>query len=162
MRVRQLALARALVTGVAGTGAMTVAGTVHAAALGRAPGFVDDHDVLDILDYDSSAYVPLAAATLLRLPPLSSRQRRLLFHIVHWGYGSVVGSCYTPLARRLGRRRAAAVMVVGTQAMAFTLFPLLGGTPPPWRWRRDQIATSVVQHAVYTCGVACAARLLPS
>jgi uncharacterized membrane protein YagU involved in acid resistance len=36
----------------------------------------------------------------------------------------------------------------------FSLFPLLGRTPPPWRWPRDVLATSVVTHIAYVAGVA--------
>lgn len=164
-RGNAIAAISAVAAGTVGTAAMSVAASVHAVTSGRARGFVDAAealDAMDVVDFDSSAYVPLAAATLLRLPPLSPARRRELFYVVHWGYGSLVGSCYAPLSRRFGRRGAAAMLFAGTQAMAFTLFPLLGGTPPPWRWRRDQIATSLVQHAVYTCGVAGATRLLPS
>jgi hypothetical protein len=158
-------LARGIGLGAAGTGAMTLVAAAHAWARGGPLGFVEGHetmDAVDIVDFDSSAYVPLAAATLLRLPPLTPERRRALFYLVHWGYGSAVGLCYPPLALRFGRRKAAVTMLVGTQAMAFTLFPLLGGTPPPWRWRLDQILTSLVQHAIYTGGVAGAAWLLPS
>ncbi len=35
-----------------------------------------------------------------------------------------------------------------------TLFPLLGRTPPPWRWPRGYLATSFVTHAAYVAAVA--------
>jgi hypothetical protein len=35
-----------------------------------------------------------------------------------------------------------------------TLFPLLGRTPPPWRWPPDVIVTSVGTHAAYVAAVA--------
>jgi hypothetical protein len=38
----------------------------------------------------------------------------------------------------------------------FTLFPLLGKTPPPWRWPADVLATSVGTHAAYVTAVALA------
>jgi hypothetical protein len=37
----------------------------------------------------------------------------------------------------------------GTLMSAFALFPLLGRTPPPWRWPPDVLATSVGTHIVY-------------
>ena len=37
----------------------------------------------------------------------------------------------------------------GMMAMACAMFPILGDTPPPWRWRNDVIVTSAVQHVVY-------------
>ena len=38
----------------------------------------------------------------------------------------------------------------------FSLFPLLGHTPPPWRWPKDVIATSVATHVAYVTAVAVA------
>lgn len=35
-----------------------------------------------------------------------------------------------------------------------TLFPVLGRTPPPWRWLPDVIATSIGTHAAYMLTVA--------
>jgi hypothetical protein len=35
-----------------------------------------------------------------------------------------------------------------------TLFPLLGRTPPPWRWPADVLATSFGTHVAYVTGVA--------
>jgi hypothetical protein len=36
----------------------------------------------------------------------------------------------------------------------FSLFPLLGHTPPPWRWPKDVIATSIGTHVAYVTAVA--------
>ena len=36
----------------------------------------------------------------------------------------------------------------------FTLFPLLGRTPPPWRWPVDVLATSIGTHVAYVSAVA--------
>jgi hypothetical protein len=35
-----------------------------------------------------------------------------------------------------------------------TLFPLLGRTPPPWRWPKSVVATAFGTHAAYVAGVA--------
>jgi hypothetical protein len=35
-----------------------------------------------------------------------------------------------------------------------TLFPLLGRTPPPWRWPPSVIATAFATHAAYVAAVA--------
>jgi hypothetical protein len=35
-----------------------------------------------------------------------------------------------------------------------TLFPLLGRTPPPWRWPKDVMATSLGTHIAYVVAVA--------
>jgi hypothetical protein len=36
----------------------------------------------------------------------------------------------------------------------FTLFPLLGRTPPPRRWPPDVLATCLLSHLSYVTGVA--------
>ena len=33
------------------------------------------------------------------------------------------------------------------------MFPLLGRTPPPWRWPPDVIATAIATHIAYVVGV---------
>ena len=47
-------------------------------------------------------------------------------------------------------------MVFGSVLMTatFSLFPLLGRTPPPWRWPADVLATSVGTHVAYVAAVA--------
>jgi hypothetical protein len=36
----------------------------------------------------------------------------------------------------------------------FSLFPVLGRTPPPWRWPAAMLATSVGTHVAYVLAVA--------
>ena len=36
----------------------------------------------------------------------------------------------------------------------FTLFPLLGRTPPPWQWPADVMATCLGTHFAYVSAVA--------
>ena len=84
------------------------------------------------VDYDASSHVITAASTVLRWTPKTQYQRRALFLLVHWGYGSAVGLAYPPLRAALRNDPAAvALFYVGCQSMAMTLFPTLGGTPPP-------------------------------
>ena len=49
-------------------------------------------------------------------------------------------------------------MIFGSVLMTatFSLFPLLGRTPPPWRWPPDVIATSIGTHVAYVAAVAAA------
>ena len=56
--------------------------------------------------------------------------------------------------------RAGALFYAGCQTMAMTLFPTLGGTPPPWRWSGRILTSSLVQHAVYATVVATVVRAL--
>lgn len=113
------------------------------------------------VDYDATDHVVTAASNALRYRPRTPAGRRALFLLVHWGYGSAVGAEYR-LAQRLLGSRAAAVgaFYAACQGMAFTLFPTLGKAPPPWRWRRDMLVSSLVQHAVYAVTVGLATRQL--
>lgn len=112
------------------------------------------------VDYDASDHVITAASTVLGFEPRSLAGRTALFLLVHWGYGSAVAGVYPTLRSRLPRPAALALFYAGCQAMALTLFPTLGGTPPPWRWRRSMLISSVAQHAVYAVAVDVTARTL--
>ena len=67
-----------------------------------------------------------------------------------------------PLLRRAtGSSRIAAVLFyLSCQMMAMILFPTAGRTPPPWRWRPDTIASSLVQHSIYAATVTIAMNRL--
>jgi hypothetical protein len=112
------------------------------------------------VDYDASEHVVIAACRAVgRRPPRSARANRRIFFAVHWGYGSAVALGYEPL-RRLARSdaRAGAVFYAGCQSMALTLFPTLGGTPPPWRWKREVLLSSFTVHALYAGTVVVVSR----
>lgn len=112
------------------------------------------------VDYDASDHVITAASTALRIRARSPAGRTALFLAVHWGYGSAVGGGYPTLRQHLPRPAALAVFYTGCQAMAMTLFPTLGGTPPPWRWHRSVLISSLAQHAVYAVAVDATDRAL--
>src|ERR1700727_1014100 len=101
------------------------------------------------LDFDDSNVPALVAAKILRQSDLSDDASRWLGFAVHWGYGSLFGLGAVPLIRRFGPAGATAIYWGGMMAMACGMFPVLGGTPPPWRWRNDVIVTSALQHLVY-------------
>jgi hypothetical protein len=106
------------------------------------------------VDYDTTGHVVTAASAVLRHRPATRAGRSALFLVVHWGYGSAVGAAYPALRTRLGNQAAAGgLFYLGCQAMAMTLFPTLGGTSPPWRWRRSILLSSLAQHAVYAATV---------
>ncbi|SFP96799.1 hypothetical protein SAMN05421810_10448 [Amycolatopsis arida] len=137
-----------VLAGFAGTTAMTVTAAVYARR--RGPLEPDESGTLPVIDFDNSDHVVIAAARLLRLKPRTPAARRALFHLVHWGYGSAVGIGRQLIGRVVpGEFAGTAVFYLATQAMAVTVFPLAGDTPPPWRWSREQRATSVVGHLVY-------------
>jgi hypothetical protein len=117
------------------------------------------------LDFDDSAAPTHAAMVVLRITSLDERHQRELGWLVHWGYGSAMGIVRELLARRLSPTKATAVYWSGLMVMTGTLFPLLGGTPPPWRWKRDVLVTSILQHGVYALTVGAvvdAGRRLPA
>ena len=74
---------------------------------------------------------------------------------MHWGYGSFVGAGHALLRHALGGEPAAGtVFFLGCQTMALSLFPVLGGTPVPWRWTPRLMTVSLAQHVVYAAAVA--------
>ncbi len=108
------------------------------------------------LDYDDSTTPAHAAMVVLRIQTLDERRQRQLGDLVHWGYGSAMGVPRELLGRHLSPGRATLAYWAGLMVMTGALFPLLGGTPPPWRWKRGVIVTSVLQHAVYAAAVGAA------
>ncbi len=147
-----------VVAGAAGTAAMTATGQIHRQVHARRRN-MSPRDIAEILDYDDSDHVVVAAATVLDAlvgwSPRNPRARRALFWFVHWGYGSAVGAGHAELRHHLGGEPAAgAVFFLACQTMALSLFPLLGGTPVPWRWGPRLLTVSLAQHAVYAGTVA--------
>lgn len=102
-----------------------------------------------VVDYDASDHVVVAASKVLRRRPRSRVGRQLLFQCVHWGYGSLVGTARVALGEVASPVAADALFFAGSQAMALSLFPLLGDTPAPWRWRAQPLVSSFVLHGVY-------------
>ena len=143
-------LVRAVLTGLAGTSAMTATTELEKRMRPQL-----DHPV----DYDASRHVSVAVGTVLRHPPRTEAAEQAYFLLAHWGYGSAVALGYAALRTRLPERAAAPVFYAGCQLMAFALFPTIGGTGPPWRWRRDVLMTSLAQHVVYVATVAAVDRL---
>lgn len=157
-------VAGGVLAGLVGTAAMTTTGRLHRLAVARRRG-VEHHEITDVLDYDDSDHVLVAAASVVRgvtgLAPRTPRARRALFLLTHWGYGSAIGAAHTGLRRALGREPAAGLaFFVACQTMALGLFPVLGDTPVPWRWERRLLLVSFAQHAVYAAAVAGADAML--
>ncbi len=116
------------------------------------------------IDYDASDHVAIAACNVLRRPvPQSAAARNRISSTVHWGYGSAVAVTFEALRRATGSdARATVLFDAGCQAMAFTLFPTLGETPPPWAWDRAALSSSLAVHAIYAVTVAQVARRIRS
>ncbi len=53
------------------------------------------------------------------------------------------------LRRRIPEPWASAVFGATLMSATLSLFPLLGRTPPPWRWPPDVMATAIGTHVAY-------------
>jgi hypothetical protein len=106
------------------------------------------------LDYDDSLVPGQIVAGIMHLPHVTNREEHELGLLLRWSYGSVFGLWHGLLRRRLGEPWASAAFAATLMSATLTLFPLLGRTPPPWRWRRSVLATAVGTHAAYVGAVA--------
>jgi hypothetical protein len=101
------------------------------------------------LDYDDSLVPGQIVANVLHLPAVSDRGAAELGLALRWGYGSAFGIWHGVLRRRFGEPWAAIVFGATLMTATFSLFPLLGKTPPPWRWPAAVLATSIGTHVAY-------------
>jgi hypothetical protein len=136
---------RSVVAGAAGTAAMTLA---YAGERRLRP---NDHQPLD---YDDSLVPGQIVAGIMHLPAVSDREENDLGLALRWSYGSVFGIWHGLLRRRLGEPWASAAFGATLMSATLTMFPLLGRTPPPWRWPPSVLATAFGTHAVYVGAVA--------
>jgi len=136
---------RSVVAGAAGTAALTLA-------------YREEHrirrTVRGALDYDDSLVPGEIVATIMHLPHVTEREEHELGLALRWGYGSAFGLWHGLLRRRMGDPWAALLFGATLMTATFTLFPLLGRTPPPWRWPPDVLATSIGTHVAYVAAVA--------
>ena len=136
---------RSILAGAAGTATMTAAYKLEH-RLRR--------DVHGPLDYDDSLVPGEIVANILRLSSVTGREDRDLGLALRWSYGSAFGLWHGILRRRLAEPWATVVLGGTLITATFTLFPLLGRTPPPWRWRPSVIATCLSTHVAYAVAVA--------
>ena len=136
---------RSVLAGTAGTATMTLAYAAERRLRSR---------VHEPLDYDDSLVPGQIVASIMHLPHVTAREDRELGLLLRWSYGSAFGLWHGTL-RRFVREPWASVGFGATLMTAtLTLFPLLGRTPPPWRWPVDVMATSIGTHAAYVSAVA--------
>ena len=133
-----------------------IAGAVGTAAMTAA--YATEHrlrpSVHGQLDYDDSLVPGQIVASVLHLPSVSTREEAALGNLLRWGYGSAFGIMHRMLRRRLPEPYASLVFGGMLMSATFSLFPLLGHTPPPWKWPRDVLATALGTHLAYVLGVA--------
>jgi hypothetical protein len=135
---------RSVAAGTAGTAALTLAYSIDRRL----------RHTRDSLDYDDSLVPGEIVVSILHLPHVTARDENEIGLLLRWSYGSVFGLWHGLLRRRL--REPAASLAFGATLMSatLTLFPLLGRTPPPWRWPRGYLATSLATHAAYVLAAA--------
>jgi hypothetical protein len=136
---------RSVAAGTAGTAAMTAFYDVERRLRRRHRG---------PLDYDDSLVPGAIVASIMHLPHVTAREDEELGLALRWGYGSAFGLWHGILRRRFGEPRATLLFGATLMSATFSLFPLLGRTPPPWRWPPDVMATCLASHAAYITGVA--------
>ena len=140
-----------IAAGAAGTATMTLAYAAERHLRRRHQG---------PLDYDDSLVPGKIVAAVMHLPHVTDREDNELGLILRWGYGSVFGVLHGALRRTVGEPRASAAFGGVLMTATLTMFPLLGRTPPPWRWPPDLLATAFGTHAAYVAGVAAVDRAL--
>jgi hypothetical protein len=106
------------------------------------------------LDYDDSLVPGQIVVSILHLPHVTAREDRDIGWALRWSYGSAFGLYHGLLRRKIGEPRATAVFAATLMSATFSMFPLLGRTPPPWRWPPDVMATCLGTHAAYVSAVA--------
>jgi hypothetical protein len=93
-------------------------------------------------------------ASVMHRGQVTAREDRDLGLILRWTYGSAFGLWHGVLHRKISEPGASAVFGATLMSATLSLFPLLGRTPPPWRWPPDVIATCVGTHVAYVAAVA--------
>jgi len=136
---------RSIIAGTAGTATMTLA---YALEHRLRP------EVKGPLDYDDSLVPGEIVAGILRLQDVTGREDHDLGLALRWSYGSAFGLWHGLLRRRIPEPWASAAFGGTLITATLTLFPLLGRTPPPWRWPPSVIATCLGTHAAYVGAVA--------
>jgi hypothetical protein len=137
---------RSVLAGAAGTATMTLAYTGER--------WLRRNRHTGPLDYDDSLVPGRIVATVMHLPHVTDRGDRDLGFALRWSYGSAFGLLHGELRRRIGEPRASVAFGGTLMTATLTLFPLLGRTPPPWRWPPDTLATSLGTHVAYVAAVA--------
>lgn len=106
------------------------------------------------LDYDDSLVPGQIVASIMHLPAVTPREDRDLGLLLRWGYGSAFGIWHGVLRRRFCEPLASVLFGATLMSATLSLFPLLGRTPPPWRWPPDVMATCLGSHLVYVLTLA--------
>jgi hypothetical protein len=106
------------------------------------------------LDYDDSLVPGQIIVSILNLHHVTGRDEEELGMALRWSYGSLFGLWHGLLRRRVAEPWTSLLFGGTLMSATVTMFPLLGRTPPPWRWPRGYLVTSLATHAAYAGAVA--------
>jgi hypothetical protein len=134
---------RSLVAGVAGTAALSLSYVIERRVRERRQ-----------VDYDDSLVPGKIVCSMLNLHQVTRRFEYEAGMALRWTYGSGFGLFHGLLRRRLNEPAASLAFGGALLSLTFTMFPLLGGTPPPWRWPRGYVSSELLTHAAYVGAVA--------
>lgn len=144
-RVRVGWPATSVLAGAAGTAALTLSYAAERRLRSHRKG---------PLDFDDSLVPGQIVASIMHLRHVTARGDRDLGRALRWSYGSAFGLWHGLLHTRIAEPWASAIFGATLMSATFSLFPLLGRTPPPWRWPADVMATSLCTHLAYVVTVA--------
>jgi hypothetical protein len=133
-----------VLAGASGTAVLTLAYVVERRA----------RDTSRPVDYDDSDVPGQIVASILHISHPTEDEERELGYLLRGTYGSGFGLLHGLFRRRLSEPAATLAFGGALITMTLTMFPLLGHTPPPWRWPRGYLATCVATHAAYAASVA--------
>ena len=106
------------------------------------------------VDYDDSLVPGEIVCSILHLHQVTRRFEYEAGMRLRWSYGSGFGLLHGWLRRRVDEPWASLGFGGTLLTLTFTMFPLLGHTPPPWRWPRGYVASELLTHAAYVGAVA--------
>lgn len=101
------------------------------------------------LDYDDTVVPGRIVASILHLHHVTDRQAGIITLGLRWSYGSAFGVAHVWLRKRLPEPTASLLFGSALMTMTFSAFPVLGNTPPPWRWHPDVLFSAVGSHTAY-------------
>jgi hypothetical protein len=123
---------RSVIAGCAGTASLSLAYSIEHLLRGRR----------QPLDYDDGVVPGQIVCDILNLEHVTGREQDELGLALRWTYGSAFGIWHGLLRRRVSEPWASLAFGATLMTATLTLFPLLGRTPPPWRWPRGFLVTS--------------------
>lgn len=136
---------RSVIAGTCGTAALGLAYAVERRARHSPRGTP--------LDYDDSDVPGQIVVNILHLGQVTEHGDMELGAALRWSYGSAFGLWHGVLRRRVHEPWASIGFGATLLGATLSLFPLLGRTPPPWRWSRGYLLTCIFTHAAYVITV---------